>query len=67
MVRSIRKVGDWHGAALRFNETFPQGQDVAVVLARQVKRLSGWEACEAVRSLAISLGHDRFLQRFARR
>jgi hypothetical protein len=32
VVRSIRKIGDWQGAALRLNETFPEGQDVAVVL-----------------------------------
>ena len=32
VVRSIRKIGDWQGAALRVNETFPEGQEVAVVL-----------------------------------
>ena len=32
VVRSIRKIGDWQGAALRLNETFPEGQEVAVVL-----------------------------------
>lgn len=31
-VRSIRPVGQWSGAALRINEQFPEGQDVAVVL-----------------------------------
>jgi hypothetical protein len=32
VVRSIRSVGQWSGAALRVNEPFPEGQDVAVVL-----------------------------------
>jgi hypothetical protein len=32
VVRSIRSVGQWSGAALRVNESFPEGQDVAVVL-----------------------------------
>jgi len=32
IVRSIRPVGQWSGAALRINEQFPEGQDVAVVL-----------------------------------
>ncbi len=32
IVRSIRAVGQWSGAALRINEQFPEGQDVAVVL-----------------------------------
>jgi len=32
IVRSIRAVGQWSGAALRLNEQFPEGQDVAVVL-----------------------------------
>jgi hypothetical protein len=32
IVRSIRPVGQWSGAALSINEQIPQGQDVAVVL-----------------------------------
>lgn len=32
IVRSIRSVGQWSGAALRINEQLPEGQDVAVVL-----------------------------------
>jgi hypothetical protein len=32
IVRSIRPVGQWSGAALRINEQFPEGQDAAVVL-----------------------------------
>jgi hypothetical protein len=32
IVRSIRSVGQWSGAALHINEPFPEGQDVAVVL-----------------------------------
>jgi hypothetical protein len=32
IVRSIRSVGQWSGAALHINEQFPEGQDVAVVL-----------------------------------
>jgi hypothetical protein len=32
IVRSIRPVGQWSGAALHINEQFPEGQDVAVVL-----------------------------------
>ncbi|WMT72136.1 DUF1223 domain-containing protein [Bradyrhizobium sp. Ash2021] len=32
IVRSIRSVGEWSGAALRINERFPEGQDAAVVL-----------------------------------
>jgi len=32
IVRSVRPVGQWSGAALRINEQFPEGQDVAVVL-----------------------------------
>jgi hypothetical protein len=29
VVRSIRKIGDWQGAALRLNAALPEGQDVA--------------------------------------
>jgi hypothetical protein len=32
IVRSIRAVGQWSGTALRINEPFPEGQDVAIVL-----------------------------------
>jgi hypothetical protein len=32
VVRSIRAVGDWQGTALRLNEKFPEGEDVAVIL-----------------------------------
>jgi len=32
VVRSIRAIGDWQGAALRLNEKFPEGEDVAVIL-----------------------------------
>jgi hypothetical protein len=32
IVRSIRSIGQWSGAALHINEPFPEGQDVAVVL-----------------------------------
>ncbi len=41
VVRSIRKIGDWDGAALRLNETFPEGQDVAVVLEGPDGRILG--------------------------
>lgn len=32
VVRSIRAIADWQGAALRLNEKFPEGEDVAVIL-----------------------------------
>ena len=41
VVRSIRKIGDWQGAALRVNETFPEGQEVAVVLEAPDGRIVG--------------------------
>ena len=41
MVRSIRTIGDWQGAALRLNETFPEGQDVAVMLEAADGRIVG--------------------------
>jgi hypothetical protein len=41
VVRSIRAIGDWQGAALRLNETFPEGQDVAVVLEAADGRIVG--------------------------
>jgi hypothetical protein len=41
VVRSIRIVGQWSGAALRLNERFPDGQDVAVVLEAPDGRIIG--------------------------
>ncbi|HLJ01327.1 MAG TPA: DUF1223 domain-containing protein [Bradyrhizobium sp.] len=41
VVRSIRSVGQWSGAALRLNEHFPQGQDVAVVIEAPNGRIIG--------------------------
>ena len=41
VVRSIRAIGDWQGAALRLNETFPEGEDVAVVLEAADGRIVG--------------------------
>jgi hypothetical protein len=41
VVRSIRAVGQWSGAALRLNERFPDGQDVAVVLEAPDGRIIG--------------------------
>jgi hypothetical protein len=41
VVRSIRIVGQWSGAALRINERFPDGQDVAVVLEAPDGRIIG--------------------------
>jgi len=41
VVRSIRSVGQWSGAALRLNERFPEGQDVAVVLEAPDGRIIG--------------------------
>jgi hypothetical protein len=41
VVRSFRSVGQWSGAALRLNERFPQGQDVAVVLEAADGRIIG--------------------------
>jgi hypothetical protein len=32
VVRSIRTVGDWQGAALRLSEKFPEGEAIAVIL-----------------------------------
>jgi hypothetical protein len=32
VVRSVRAIGDWNGTALRLRESFPEGQDVAVML-----------------------------------
>jgi hypothetical protein len=41
VVRSFRSVGQWSGAALRLNERFPEGQDVAVVLEAPDGRVIG--------------------------
>ena len=41
VVRSFRSVGQWSGAALRLNERFPEGQDVAVVLEAPDGRIVG--------------------------
>jgi hypothetical protein len=41
VVRSFRAVGQWSGTALRLNERFPQGQDVAVVLEAADGRIIG--------------------------
>jgi hypothetical protein len=41
VVRSIRSVGQWSGAAIRLNERFPEGQDVAVVLEAPDGRIIG--------------------------
>jgi hypothetical protein len=41
VVRSFRSIGQWSGAALRLNERFPQGQDVAVVLEAPNGRIIG--------------------------
>jgi hypothetical protein len=41
VVRSFRTVGQWSGAALRLNEHFPQGQDVAVLLQASDGRIIG--------------------------
>ena len=41
VVRSIRTVGQWSGAALRVNERFPEGQDVAVVIEAPDGRIIG--------------------------
>jgi hypothetical protein len=41
VVRSMRSVGQWSGAALRINEHFPEGQDIAVVLEAPDGRIIG--------------------------
>jgi len=41
VVRSIRAIGLWSGAALRLNERFPDGQDVAVLLEAPDGRIIG--------------------------
>jgi hypothetical protein len=41
VVRSIRSVGQWSGGALRLNERFPEGQDVAVLIEAPDGRIIG--------------------------
>ena len=41
VVRSIRSLGQWSGAALNLNERFPEGQDVAVVIEGPTGRIIG--------------------------
>ena len=41
VVRSIRSVGQWSGAALRLTERFPEGQDAAVVIEAPGGRIVG--------------------------
>jgi hypothetical protein len=50
VVRSIRSVGQWSGAALRLNERFPEGKDVAVVLQASDGRIIGASRLAADRS-----------------
>jgi hypothetical protein len=41
VVRSIRAVGDWNGTPLRISETFPEGQEAAVILEAPDGRIVG--------------------------
>jgi hypothetical protein len=41
VVRSIRPIGDWQGAALHLNEKLPEGEDVAVILEAPDGRIVG--------------------------
>jgi hypothetical protein len=41
VVRSIRAVADWQGAALHLNEKFPDGEDAAVILEAPDGRIVG--------------------------
>jgi hypothetical protein len=41
VVRSIRSVGDWKGAALRISEKLPEGEDAAVILEAPDGRIVG--------------------------
>jgi hypothetical protein len=41
IVRSIRAVGDWQGTPLRVSESFPDGQDAAVILQSPDGRIVG--------------------------
>jgi hypothetical protein len=50
VVRSIRSLGQWSGGAIRLNERFPEGQDVAVVLEAPDGRIIGASRLGADRS-----------------
>jgi hypothetical protein len=50
VVRSIRSLGQWSGGAIRLNERFPEGQDVAVVLEAPDGRIIGASCLGADRS-----------------
>lgn len=41
VVRSIRSIGDWKGAALRISEKRPEGQDAAVIIETPDGRIIG--------------------------
>ncbi|MGY3451146.1 DUF1223 domain-containing protein [Bradyrhizobium sp. USDA 4353] len=41
VVRSVRALGDWSGAALRLNEPMPEGEDAAVLLEAPDGRIVG--------------------------
>jgi hypothetical protein len=41
VVRSVRPVGEWSGIPVAFNERFPEGQDVAVVIESPDGRIVG--------------------------
>jgi hypothetical protein len=41
VVRSFRAVGDWNGAPLKISETFPEGQEAAVILEAPDGRIVG--------------------------
>jgi hypothetical protein len=41
VVRSIKTIGDWHGAPLHLTEKFPEGEDVAVILEAPDGRIVG--------------------------
>jgi hypothetical protein len=41
VVRSVRSVGDWKGAALRISEKLPEGQDAAVIIEAPDGRIIG--------------------------
>jgi hypothetical protein len=41
VVRSIRAIGDWNGAALHVNAPFPEGEDVAVILEAPDAKIVG--------------------------
>ncbi len=41
VVRSIKSIGDWKGAALRISEKLPEGQDAAVIIEAPDGRIIG--------------------------